>query len=202
MNKNGKNKILIGITGGIGSGKSEVTKYLRSLGEYVICADEVSRQIVMTGEEGAMALRLAFGDGVFLKDGSLNRKKLADEVFSNDKRLELLNDTLHPLILKRIDCLAQQKQGRVFIDAALLIQTGMYKTVDIIWLVVAGLNTRIARVVKRDGLSAAEVEQRIKGQISDEEMSQFADVIIRNDGSLSALKRDVDGLLNTLKNAR
>ncbi len=189
----------IGITGGIGSGKSEVTRYLRSLGEYVICADEVSKQIVMPGEEGAAALRRVFGDGFFLEDGSLNRKKLADEVFSSDERLKVLNDTLHPLILKRIEYLAQQKQGRVFIDAALLIQTGMSKTVDIVWLVVAGLNTRIARVVKRDGLSAAEVERRIASQISDEEMSRFADEIIQNDGSLSALKRKVDDLLSTLK---
>lgn len=189
----------IGITGGIGSGKSEVTNYLRSLGEYVICADEVSKQIVMPGEEGALALRRVFGDGFFLEDGSLNRKKLAAEVFSNDERLLALNETLHPLILGRIDYLAKQRQGRVFIDAALLIQTGMHKTVDIIWLVVAGLNTRIERVVKRDGLSAAEVESRIKSQISDEEMKPYADHIILNDGSVSALKKRVDELLNTLK---
>ncbi len=192
----------IGITGGIGSGKSEVTKYLRSLGEYVICADEVSRKIVMPGKEGADALRREFGAGIFLADGTLNRKKLADEVFSDEKKLMVLNNILHPLILKRIEELAKQREGRVFIDAALLIQTGMHKTVDMIWLVVAGLNTRISRVVKRDGLSAAEVERRIKSQISDEEMAAFADEIIRNDGSLSALKAHVDGLLKQLEIVR
>ncbi len=192
----------IGITGGIGSGKSEVTKYLRSLSEYVICADEVSRQIVMPGEEGADALRREFGAGIFLEDGTLNRKKLADEVFSDEKKLMVLNNILHPLILKRIEELAKQREGRVFIDAALLIQTGMHKTVDMIWLVVADLSTRISRVVKRDGLSAAEVERRIKSQISDEEMAAFADEIIRNDGSLSALKAHVDGLLKQLEIVR
>ncbi len=192
----------IGITGGIGSGKSEVTKYLRSLGEYVICADEVSKQLVMPGEEGADALRRVFGEGFFMEDGSLNRKKLADDVFSDEKRLKMLNDTLHPLILGRIEKLAQQGRGRVFVDAALLIQTGMHNTVDMIWLVVAGLNTRIERVVRRDGLSAAEVERRIKSQISDEEMAEFADEIILNDGSLSALKKRVDKLLKQLETVR
>jgi dephospho-CoA kinase len=188
----------IGITGGIGAGKSEVTAYLRSLGEYVICADEVAKQIVLPGEEGAAALRRVFGDSFFLEDGSLDRKKLAAEVFSDEQRLKQLNDTLHPLILKRIESLAESQYGRVFIDAALLIQTGMHNTVDDIWLVVAGLNTRIDRVVKRDGLSAAEVEYRIKSQISDEQMAKYADEIIQNDGSLSDLKRKVDELIINL----
>lgn len=185
----------IGITGGIGSGKSEVTRYLRSLGEYVICADEVSKQIVEPGEEGARALRQAFGDVLFREDGSLDRKKLAEQVFSDEERLQRLNDTLHPLILARIEQLSQHKSGRVFIDAALLIQTGMHKTVDRIWLVVAGLEVRIMRVMKRDGLTANEVERRIKSQLSDEEMAAFADEIIDNSGSLDALQRRVDGLL-------
>ena len=149
----------------------------------------------MPGEEGADALRRVFGSSFFLDDGSLDRKKLADEVFSNDDRLELLNKTLHPLILQRIEQYAQQGQGCVFIDAALLIQTGMHKSVDVVWLVVANKNTRIARVVKRDGLSAAEVERRIGSQISDDEMSAYADEIIQNDGSLFDLKERVDELL-------
>lgn len=192
----------IGITGGIGSGKSEITRYLRSLGEYVICADEVSRQIVLPGQEGANALRQVFGDGFFRIDGTLNRKKLADEVFEDEEKLKVLNNTLHPLILKRIEFLATQWQGRVFVDAALLIQTGMHNSVDIVWLVVAGLSTRIARVVSRDGLSAAEVERRIKSQISDDDMARFADEIIHNDGSLSALQSRVDELLKHLENVR
>ncbi len=185
----------IGITGGIGSGKSEVVKHLRSLGKYVICADEVSRQVVMPGEVGAAALRRVFGSSFFLDDGSLDRKKLADEVFSNDDRLDLLNKTLHPLILQRIEQYAQQGQGPVFIDAALLIQTGMHKTVDVVWLVVAKKSTRIARVVKRDGLSAAEVKRRIDSQISDETMAAYADEIIQNNSSISELKIRVDELL-------
>lgn len=188
----------IGITGGIGSGKSEVTRYLRSLGETVICADDVSRQLTRPGEEGAIALRQVFGDSIFRKDGSLNRKQLAEEVFSDEERLRVLNDVMHPLILKHIEKLAVQKSSRVFIDAALLIQTDLYKTVDIVWLVVAGLDERVDRVMKRDGLSAIEIERRIKSQLDDEQMAAFADVIIDNNGSISALQRRVDGLLRKL----
>jgi len=185
----------IGITGGIGSGKSEITRYLRSLGEYVICADEVSKQIVKPDEEGSRALRQAFGDAFFLKNGELDRNKLAAEVFNNKERLKLLNDTLHPLILKHIDKLAKRQSGRVFVDAALLIQTGMHKTVDRIWLVVADKQTRVKRVMKRDDLAAKDVEQRIKSQLSDEDMKPYADEIIDNSGSIDALHRRIDDLI-------
>lgn len=192
----------IGITGGIGSGKSEVTRYLRSLGEYVICADEVSKQIVELGGEGAQALRRVFGDEFFFENGELNRRKLAAEVFSDNERLKLLNDTLHPLILAHIEKLAKTIEGRVFIDAALLIQTGMHKTVDRIWLVVADKKSRVERVMKRDGLTAQEVKRRIKSQLSDEEMKPYVDEIVDNSGSIEALQRRVDDLLEQPKNAR
>ncbi len=189
----------IGITGGIGSGKSEVTRYLRNLGEYVICADEVSKQIVEPGEDGARALQQVFGDSFFLENGELNRKKLAAEVFNDEERLKILNDTLHPLILARIEKLARTIEGRVFIDAALLIQTDMHKTVDRIWLVVADKKTRVERVMKRDGLTAREVERRIKSQLSDEEMKPYADEIVDNSGSIEALQRRIDALIKQPK---
>lgn len=192
----------IGITGGIGAGKSEVTRYLRSLGEYVICADEVSKQIVEPGGEGAQALRRAFGDGIFFENGELDRKTLAAGVFNDDERLKLLNDTLHPLILSHIEKLAKTIEGRVFIDAALLIQAGMHKTVDRIWLVVADKKSRVERVMKRDGLTAQEVKRRIKSQLSDEEMKPYVDEIVDNSGSIEALKRRIDDLLEQPKNAR
>lgn len=185
----------IGITGGIGSGKSAVTNYLRSLGEKVICADEVSRQIVQPGREGAKALRSVFGDSFFLPDGTLSRKKLADEVFQNGERLALLNQTLHPLILDSIDKQASAGEGRVFIDAALLIQTGLHKTVNKVWLVTAGSDTRLRRVMKRDGLEEQEVRRRIESQMTDAQMACYADEVIDNDGSLETLYAQIDRLL-------
>jgi len=188
----------IGITGGIGSGKSEVTKYLRSIGEYVICADEVSRQLAEPGGEGVHALQKAFGEDVLAEDGSLDRKKLAALVFGDESKLKLLNKTMHPLILRRINELAHDKSGRVFIDAALLIQTGLSETVDRIWLVTAGESVRLERVIKRDGLSADEVRLRMISQLSDEKMALYADEIIENNGSVYELHRKVDALLKKL----
>lgn len=188
----------IGITGGIGSGKSEVTRYLRSLGERVICADEVSRQLAEPGGAGALAIRRAFGDSFFLENGALDRRRLAAEVFGDDEKLKTLNEAMHPLIIGRVEELASHDGDRVFIDAALLIQTGMHQTVDIIWLVVADLSERVARVVRRDGLPADEVRRRIKCQPRDEELEKYADALIRNDGGVAALQRRVDELLAQL----
>ncbi len=191
--------MIIGITGGIGSGKSAVTTYLRRLGETVICADEVSRQIVEPGQEGAAALRSVFGNSIFHEGGTLDRKKLADDVFGDKKRLELLNDTLHPLIIKSIERQAKALGGRVFIDVALLIQTGMHNMTDIIWLVVADMDTRIKRVMARDGLNEDQVRRRMENQMTDSQMAGYADEIIDNGGSLGDLYRQVDRLLKQLK---
>ena len=187
----------IGITGGIGSGKSAVSAYLRSLGETVLCADEAARQVVEPGQEGAAAIREAFGDSFFLPDGSLNRKALGREVFADDEKLKRLEAILHPLIIAHID---KQAQGidRVFIDAALLMQMGMHNTMDTVWLVIADLKTRIARVIQRDGLNETDVLQRIENQPTDEWMMQFADETIINDGDLADLHMQVNRLLKQL----
>lgn len=189
----------IGITGGIGSGKSEVTKYLRNRGENVICADEVSRQVVQPGEPGASAIRLEFGNEFFEADGTLNRKKLAEYVFS-DKILTLrLNDILHPIIINRISKLASYSSGRVFIDAALLVQAGMHEDVDYVWLVCTDLKKRIERVLLRDKTDEQSILQRIKCQLADEELATYADEVIENNGNLTELHRKIDSLLKNSK---
>ena len=187
----------IGITGGIGSGKSAVSAYLRSLGETVLCADEAARQVVEPGQEGAEAIREVFGDGFFLPDGTLNRKALAREVFADEEKRKRLEAILHPLIIAHIE---RQAEGieRVFIDAALLMQMGMHKKMDAVWLVTSDLKTRIARVKNRDGLNETDVLQRIESQPTDEWMMQYADKIIKNDGELADLHMQIDRLLKQL----
>lgn len=187
----------IGITGGIGSGKSAVSAYLRSIGETVLCADEAARQVVEPGQKGYAAIRKAFGDGFLRSDGSLNRKALAREVFANGEKRKQLEAILHPLIIARID--GQAKGAvRVFIDAALLIQTGMYKKVDAVWLVTADLKTRVQRVMQRDTTDESDVLRRIDSQPSDEWMIQYADEIINNDGNFVDLHKQIDELLKQL----
>ena len=182
-----KKHIVIGITGGIGSGKSTACRYLASRGEIVIDADEVAREIVRPGKSAHAAIFKEFGDEFFLSDKTLDRKKLASYVFKHEDRLISLNRLLHPLIVNRVFAEADQYPGRVFIEAPLLIQTDMHKKTDSVWLIVADLETRIRRVMMRDALTKKEVENRIKSQMSDEAMIPYANEVIENsrdDGSL------------------
>lgn len=190
-----KKNLYIGLTGGIGSGKSAVSRYLTGLGENVICADHAARQVVQPGEPGCLAIRRAFGDDFFVND-TLDRKKLAAHVFCDKKRLDLLNQLLHPLIVAYIFKQAAYLNGRVFIDAALLIQAGMHEKTDYVWLVVADMETRIQRVMDRDGLSRAQVTQRIGHQMCDEAMMAYADEVIDNSARLQDLHQKIDRLLS------
>ncbi len=188
--------MMIGITGGIGSGKSEVTKYLRNKGEMVICADEVARQVVQPGEKGAEEIRRVFGEDFFDAEGNLNRKRLAAHIFADNELTAKLNEILHPIIIERIFTQAKGNGGRVFIDAALLIQSGMYMNVDFVWLVSADEQIRLERVMKRDGTDKQSVILRMNNQMSSSDMSPFADEIIENNGSISQLYRKIDMLLS------
>ncbi|MDD5018554.1 MAG: dephospho-CoA kinase [Eubacteriales bacterium] len=194
--------IIIGIIGGIGSGKSAVSNYLIKRKEHVICADKAARQVVRQGEEGSIAIRRAFGDAFFYDDGALNRKKLAEHVFGDKDMLKMLNGILHPLIIEYIWGETERLDGRAFVDAPLLIQTGMHKKVDYVWLVTADMQKRIGRVMKRDGLSHIEVKRRIDNQMSDREMTAYADEIIDNSNGIGELHQKIDGLLNTKKYLR
>jgi len=187
--------MLIGITGGIGSGKSAVTQDLRARGEYVICADETAREIVLPGRRGNDILRTEYGDNFFKPDGTLDRKKLAAHVFGYPERLDRLNNLLHPVIIGHMFKLAENPKGRTFLDAALLIQTGMHKRMDFVWLVVADMETRIQRVMRRDSVNREEVLRRIGSQMSDNDMRPFADDVIENNGTMEQLHKRVGAVL-------
>jgi dephospho-CoA kinase len=195
-------KLLIGITGGIGAGKSAVTEYLRSRGEVVICADETAKAVVQPGQLGAAALREYYGDDYFLPDGALNRKKLAEHVFGNAEHVSMLNSLLHPLIISSMYEQVEKYSGRVFLDAALLIQSGMQKKVDYVWLVVADMKTRVQRVMQRDNANREDVLRRINNQMSDDEMRLYADEVIGNNGTLEELYEKINVLLGKSKYTR
>ena len=188
-------KLMIGITGGIGSGKSAVTLFLRKRGETVICADETARHVVAPGQPGADALRQFYGDDFFLPDGTLNRKKLSDYIFGSPERVTRINDLLHPFITSHMLEQASQQRGRIFLDASLLIQSGLHHSVDYIWLVVAEMETRIRRVMHRDSLSREEIVRRISNQMRDDEMMRCAHEVIDNNGTLDELHQVVGKLL-------
>jgi dephospho-CoA kinase len=191
---------LIGITGGIASGKSAVTDYLRGKGCYVICADEVSREVVKKGGAGYRAVKDAFGDSFFMPEGELDRRKLGAHVFSNPPEREKLNRILHPVILTTI--MSEAKDSGcdiVFIDAPLLIETGMQNEMDAVWLVTAGEETRLKRIMERDGLSPEEARSRIKSQLPDEEKKKYADAVIDNSGALQNTMEQVQALIDQIK---
>lgn len=187
--------MLIGITGGIGSGKSAVSSYLESLGEIVLCADKMAREVVLPGKEGNLAIHDAFGDSFFFEDGTLNRKKLARDVFSDSVKLKRLNDILHPIIISAMFKKASTMDGRVFMDVALLIQSSMHLKMDFVWLVIADIETRIARVMKRDNATYEQVKLRMKHQMSDEDMKKYADEVIDNNKTLSNVYDQIDSIL-------
>ncbi len=188
----------IGLTGGIASGKSTVTKIIRDFGYKVICADEAARELCEKGLEGYSAVKKAFGDGFFSSDGTLDRKKLGTYVFKNKRRLQKLNRILHPLIIKDIMQKAGEQEKVVFIDAALLIETGLYKDMDEVWLVTADRDKRIERLMKRDNLSYEDALLRVDAQLEDKDKIKYAKKTIDNSGSLEDTKKQVENLLKLI----
>ncbi len=187
---------MIGLTGGIASGKSTVTARLSSLGAFVADADKVSREI-MSDPKVLSRIREEFGGSVFAEDGGLLRTELALRVFSSEARTQLLNSITHPAIAERLLEMASEaeKSGEyplVFVDAALLIESGFYKYCDSVWLVTADTSLRIRRIMDRDGLSYDEAKARIERQMPDEDKLRYADTVIENDSGIPELIEKTD----------
>jgi dephospho-CoA kinase len=183
---------LIGLTGSIGSGKTAAAEYLQSLGAYIIDADITAREAVRPGTEGARRIREHFGGEVFRDDGTLDRKKLADTVFKDENKRKALNDILHPVIIEDMFRRAEERLkefpgSTVILAAPLLIETGMHNKVDKVWLITAGDETRIERIMRRDGCSREQAENRLASQMRDDEKRLYANTVICNDGEIEQL---------------
>jgi len=169
----------IGITGGIASGKSLVTDYLKSLGAKVICADEITHELYLPNEEGTKAIAKEFGEE-YIDENGVDRKKLGMLVFGDRERLSKLNELIHPLVFSEIENRIGEEDDVVFFDAALLIESGMHKGMDEVWLVVTNLYERIKRLKIRDNLDDETIDRIIGSQMDDIEKSRVADRIIDN----------------------
>ncbi|HOU55059.1 MAG TPA: dephospho-CoA kinase [Myxococcota bacterium] len=182
---------LVGLTGGIGSGKSAVAACWRSLGIPVIDADAVARRQSEPGGPAVEAFRDVLGPDVLGPDGRIDRRAVAAAVFQDPDLRRVLEDRLHPLVIqevsRRLHQLARSGCPLAVIEAALLIETGLHRAVDRTVVVTAPEDQRIARVCRRDGLSAQEVQARMAAQFPDEARIPHADSILRNDGLLQAL---------------
>ena len=192
--------IIIGLTGGIGSGKSTVSEYLKRKGCLIIDADEISRAATGPGGPALEAILMEFGPEVFMDDGTLDRAKMADIVFSDPYKRNKLEEIVVTMVinefLARIGHLKEENhKGIVVFDAPLLFEYGLQQYVDETWFVTANLETRVARVVKRDRISRKKVMDRINAQMSSSEKERLADYTINNSFDLKWLYDQVDILL-------
>ncbi|MCX7773329.1 MAG: dephospho-CoA kinase [Clostridia bacterium] len=195
---------IIGVTGGIGSGKSAVSAILKELGAEVIDADLISHQVVEPGKRAWHLIVESFGQEVLKVDQTLDRRKLAAQVF-HDKALRLkLESIIHTEVVRtmrqQLQDLAQEDfEGIVVLDVPIPVEHGFLDTVDQVWVVEAAEEVRIKRVMERSGLTAEEAKSRIQSQLSQKEYAKLADVIIKNEGSLKDLEQRVTDLVNTLR---
>ena len=189
----------IGITGGIGSGKSVVTDLLREKGYSVIDADEVAREAAMPGEPAMLRLREEIGDEVFHGDGSLDRLKLAKAMFSDPLTLMTVNEIFHGDIKERVEGYVNEREEKggkgVFLSVPLLFETDAGWMTDEVWLVTADDDVRLRRVMERDGLPEEDVRARMASQMPEDDKRARADIVIENNGAIGELYAEIEELL-------
>lgn len=190
---------IIGLTGGIGTGKSTVSAYLAQKGCKIIDADLISHQMTEAGSPCLAEIKAAFGEDVFLRDGNLDRKKVGRLVFADATKKKTLEQIITRRVIEKTlrilqDCRAQQ-EDLVVLDAPLLFECGMQRYTDETWLVVCRTETRLRRIAARDGLAEEDIQKRIANQMSTEQKEKLADYIIDNSRDLTWLYAQIDTLL-------
>lgn len=189
----------VGLTGGVGSGKSTVARLLAERGAVVIDADALAREVVEPGTPGFDAVVAEFGDDIVAPDGRLDRPALAAIVFTDEARRTALNSIVHPLVGQRTAELlaAAGADAIVVFDIPLLVESNMAGGFDAVVVVEAGVDMRLARLAER-GMAQADARDRMAVQASDEQRRTVADEVIRNDGSIEELSARVDALWQRL----
>lgn len=191
---------LIGLTGGIGAGKSTVSDYLKQKGYPVLDADLVAREIVEPGTETLSELSRTFGEEILNPDGSLDRGALAKIAFSDPENKKILDQIMHGKVIEILlsRAKAMTEEPVVFIDVPLLFETGMDRYMDQVWLVDADEDVRIQRVMERDGSSMEDVRKRIRYQSGRDEKIQRSDVVLNNCCDRDILYEQIDERLSEL----
>lgn len=184
--------LLVGLTGGIGSGKSVAAAEFSRLGRKVLPADAIGREITMRDPAIAEEIRLAFGPGVFLPDGTLDRKGLARIVFQDAKSLATLNGIIHPRVFKAIDeTLARARAVELvpytIVEAALIYESGLDEQLDHVIVVDAPEEIRLSRVAGREGMTVTDVRARMTHQLPSKKIRESADFVLENVGTLQDL---------------
>ena len=192
---------IIGLTGGIGCGKSEAANHLKNLGAVHVDADGISRALTAPGGEALPAIREKFGDGVFNEDGTLDRAALGRIVFESEPHRRLLESIIHPMVQNRTLAEIQAAGARgdkvVILDVPLLFETGMDVLCDETWVVSASKETQINRVMLR-GLTAEQAQARISSQMASEERNAKATKIINTDRAVERTHAELTSLYQQL----
>lgn len=185
---------LIGLTGGIGSGKTTVARMLGDRGFYVVDADAIARDIVAPGSAALQELSESFGSGILLPDGSLNRGELAARAFVDKEHTALLNSITHPRIQEETQKRIAEAPGDVIYDMPLLVDNDLHHDMDLVIVVDVDPETRVKRLAGR-GIGEEDARRRIAAQIPDEVRRAAADIIIDNNGSVEDLLPQVEAAI-------
>ncbi len=198
---------VIGLTGGIASGKSMVSRILRSLGAHIVDADMIARELVKPGLPAWKEIVEKFGRDILLADNNINRPLLGQIIFQDPEKRKVLNDILHPRILeeakRQIQELAKKHPRDIIVfDAALLIELGAHQLVDKVILVYIPVEKQVERLMKRDGLTREEALQRINAQMPGEEKKRFADYIIDTSGSEEDVRKQTEKIFSEIRGGK
>lgn len=189
----------IGLTGGVGCGKSTVSRYLAKHGIPIIDGDKISREAVMPGSPVMRDIERLFGSEMLTEDGNLNREKMAELVFSDEGKRQILNGLIHPFVWKKTEeaTLAAQETGHRFVvlDMPLLLEIGWNLRVESVWVVTVPQEVQIRRVQKRDGVTREQAMARIRKQMPTVSKIGYADIVIDNSGTEEETYRQVDEAL-------
>jgi dephospho-CoA kinase len=195
--------LVVGLTGGIASGKTTVARMLKEMGARIIDADAVGREVMVPHTRCWQQVVKGFGEAVVRTDGAIDRKKLAAQIFKHPEKRMLLNRIVHPRIRTRIRELIR-RIGRedpaalVIVDAALLVETGMYKDYDKLVVVAADEDVQLARLMRRNRLSSSDARSRLRAQFPLERKIRVADYVISNQASLRHTRSQTRALVQEL----
>ena len=185
---------MVGLTGGIGAGKSAVSTRLGELGAVIIDADALAREVVRPGTDGLAEVVAEFGPGVLTATGELDRAAMGRLVFADEQRRRALERIIHPRVRARsVEIVSAAPPDAVVVnDVPLLVETGQAGAYQVVIVVLASEATRIDRLIRTRGLSEADARARIAAQATDEQRRAVADIVIGNDGTLAELRASVD----------
>lgn len=196
--------LIIGLTGGIASGKSLVTRVLRDLGAHIIDADKIVHDLLSPGEEACNEVVGHFGKSIQLPDGSIDRRKLGDIIFNHPDERAWLNQCIHPRVFQAYQAQVHRLRERqpdaiVVMDAALLIETGYHKNMDKLIVVYAGKKDQVKRLMERDRFTLEQALARISSQMPLDEKRKYADYVIDNTGTREASEQQTREVFEKLR---